>query len=202
MFPTWNQFLDQSLPAIAIAILTGVITVAIVCYISMLHRRGGRVKRRYWGIAIVFLSFSVLLSVVTINVFVNFGRYRFDLSHVSAIRFTRIPSEGGGLLSGDIYINDNLKLKKGLPQLLTAQQSNRRHEHFSDGFRLDIVIDGDDSIAMRRTLYLYRQSSWRGNVAHIIVPYTDSPFSANWLELSSPEFLHWCEQVLQDAGGF
>jgi hypothetical protein len=120
----------------------------------------------------------------------NARNFRFDPKDVAELRVVRMGEEGRATSGDPKTIRDRAMLDDGLSRLVESESRHRNHEHYSDGYRIQIVIPGSPA---DRYLSVYRRSSGGGAVS-VVIPHLGASHAGTVNhagEYSCPEFLAW-----------
>jgi len=126
---------------------------------------------------------------------VNAWNFRFDPKDVTELRIVRMDEEGRAGSSGAKTLADRAALADGLPRLVASESRHRNHEHYSDGYRIQIVIPGSRE---DRYLSVYRRSSGAGAVS-VVIPHLGASHAGTVNhagEYSCPSFLDWVAKTI------
>lgn len=122
----------------------------------------------------------------------NAWKFRFEPREVAEIRVVRVSEEGTPLETPTKSISDRMLLTDGLSSLSHAESRRRNHEHYLDGYRMQIVMSAGAS-AVQRYLSVYRKSSRAGPVT-VVIPHLEPGHQGtvqNAGEYTCPAFLDW-----------
>jgi len=121
---------------------------------------------------------------------VNAMRFRFDPKDVVELRIVRATEEGLVVEETPKSITDRAIIAEGLARLTASESRRRNHEHYLDGYRIQIVIPGSPE---ERCISVYRRSSAAGAVT-VVVPHLGPGHAGtvkNAGEYSCPGFHAW-----------
>src|SRR5262249_25587482 len=122
---------------------------------------------------------------------VNASRFHFDPKDAAEIRIQRVTEEGKAAGPSQTF-SDRAAIRDGLSRLASARAFWRNHEHFLDGYRIEIVIPG----APERFLSVYRRSS-NGRSVSIVIPHfgvTHGGTISNGGVYDCPGFHQWARE--------
>ena len=94
-------------------------------------------------------------------------------------------------------LRDPALVTDGLSRLVDSSAWHRNHEHYSDGYRIQIVIPGTPN-EQGRYISVYRRSSREGTVT-LAIPHIGESHSGlvNHVgEYESPRFLEWVARTV------
>ncbi len=129
----------------------------------------------------------------------NAIRFQFDPEKVAELRIVRVTEEGHGVQEVPRSITDRELIVSGLFRLAMSESLGRNHEHFLDGYRIQIVIPGSPA----RYVSVYRRSS-RGVAVAVVIPHLGPGHAGtveNAGEYSGPSFHDWVRKNVDPLFG-
>jgi len=120
----------------------------------------------------------------------NAIRFRFDPKDATELRIVRATEEGRVVDEPPRTISDRALIAEGLSRLALSESRRRNHEHFLEGYRIQIIVPGSTT---ERYVSVYRKSSGGGSVT-VTVPHLGAGHAgtmSNAGEYSCPGFHDW-----------
>jgi hypothetical protein len=123
----------------------------------------------------------------------NAWRFRFDPGEVAELRITRLLDETGAAAEEPPrVITDRAVILQGMSTLSASRAHWRNHEHFLDGYQIEIVIP--KAAGSRKSFVsVFRRSNRRGDLA-VVIPHLGVSHQGtvnNAGEYSCPAFHEW-----------
>jgi hypothetical protein len=127
---------------------------------------------------------------------------RVDPGKINAIIVEKMIQDGKPSSAPPITLTDTSLIRQGIDKLQGATSRLPNHEHFTHGYRIQLIVEGRNS---NRPLYIsvYRNSSNRGPIAATI-PHVGPGFTgsvANGGQYSCPEFVEWVSEHIDPLFG-
>jgi len=125
----------------------------------------------------------------------NALNFRFDPKDVAELRVVRVGEEGRATSGDTKTIRDRAILEGGLSLLVASESRHRNHEHYSDGYRIQIVIPGSPA---DRYVSVYRRSSGGGAVS-VVIPHLGEGHAGTVNhagQYGCPQFLDWVAKTI------
>jgi hypothetical protein len=139
----------------------------------------------------VLFGFILIGGVITAALGSSFLTYlstRFDPTAIAEIRVERITDEDSSPLEPPIVVTDRKLLVAGFTHLTSATPHLRNHESYSDGYRIEIRLQGESSYGAH-TIRVYRRTS-RANQFTAIVTMAGAG------EYNCPAFHEWLHATI------
>jgi hypothetical protein len=157
---------------------------------SLRERRAGRPLPNDPPIP-VLLGFILIGGVITAalgSTFLTYLSTRFDPTAIVEIRVEHIAREDSPPSGPPIVVADRNLLVAGFTHLTSATSHLRNHESYSDGYRIQIRLQGESSYGAH-TIRVYRRTS-RSNQPAVIVTMMGAG------EYNCPAFHQWIHATI------
>ena len=199
MFPSILEFLKQEailiIPSCAVAIL-GVVLVLLVLRSQKIRRSPGLRSK-----CIIFAVACLLLGSIGLyrglGALVSVVKWRAASLRICGMRVERIDREDRIAASPSVVVTNKDIVAAAFVFTQTPRARTRNHEHFLDGYRCQLLLDGDEDFS-NVYLSVFRRSS-RTSSVDVVIPHigptTIGPAKAG--EYSSPSFHNWIREHIE-----
>jgi hypothetical protein len=163
LFPSASSYIDDVIQYLLLALIAAIgMGLAYEIYRRRAQKKTLSTEIKPVTFTRVITSFMVLLvgMLITIGLSRNYLNYlsrRIDTGAIVAVRIARLADENSPPPVPEIELTDQNKLLSGFAGLPYAKRYWRDHERFSDGYRLQVRLEGETSFG-EHTIDVFRKS--------------------------------------------
>ncbi len=146
-------------------------------------------KRLPMALVATFMGISIVWGIME-HISTELSLRNIEIENINGLEIEKINSENDDNILGLTEIYNKSVIDEGLKKLSNSKSYSRNHEHFIDGYRMQLIINN-----IRSGIYInaYRKSSKMGNVDVVTTFFKNGIMGKSY---QNKQFLEWVKKEI------